>query len=56
MDALATYVAALQSDVQWRVLSLPGPRVWTLNLLYWPTGERLEVVLDWVDSGWRLRK
>lgn len=48
-------VEVLRADPNWRALSFPGPSVWTLNLLYWPTGERLEIVLRRDDALWHVR-
>lgn len=51
-ETLTAHVATLQADRNWRVLSLPGSATWTLNLVYWPSGEQLEIVLHRVGRMW----
>lgn len=54
-DAFAAQVRALQADPNWRVVYIPGPPTWTLNLVYWPTGEELRLALERDGPLWRWR-
>ncbi len=52
-EALAGHLRTLRDDPNWRVVAIPGLAVQTLTLLYWPTGERVEIVLRRDDAAWR---
>ncbi len=52
-ETLAGHLRTLRDDPNWRVVSMLGPAVQTLTLLYWPTGERMEIVLRRDDALWR---
>lgn len=46
---LRAHLAVLQADPNWRVTSQQGAGTCDLNLLYGPTGQRLDVHLSQVE-------
>lgn len=54
-DALNAYLTTLAGDPNWRVTAGDGVTMRTLSLLYFPTGETLDVVLMRVGRVWKVR-
>ena len=43
--ALVAALTALRADSDWRVQAIPGPALWDIALVHWPTRTRLAVRL-----------
>ena len=52
---LASYLAVLRADPNWRFTDIGNDFARTLRLLYYPGGAPVDVVLDRVTGGWRPR-
>jgi CheY-like chemotaxis protein len=52
VDALIDAVTTLRADPNWALMYAPGPLVSTLDLTYWPTGEKLRIVFERVGPLW----